>query len=214
MFVDYLLNLHEVCGPTLLVYASTQVPGPRIVSAPASDQQKGDLVALSLKVHKVNITVHERHHPLFTLENIVHLSYEEVVPHHLVLPGLVLLQLTALTSLKEVMRINICVINMSAQFFHHGRVVQLALPLFVLAGFPHHVLLQGAGQIIRVAKVEALTDVHLLEVVKILRLVFFVLARRVSEEGKQLDVFYRVNTVSQNFGHSLAFGDQHQVVTL
>ena len=88
MSVNYLLDLDPVGNIALMIDTSTQVACACVVSATSSYDHEREAVAAILEVFLVYIAMNDWHAPLFTLNTAIKVAYQEVVPHHLVVPWL------------------------------------------------------------------------------------------------------------------------------
>lgn len=76
-----------------MVDASLQVARPCEMPRSARYHRDRELVPSILEVFLVDVTVNDRHDPLFATHAPIEVPHQEVVPHHLAIPGLELLQL-------------------------------------------------------------------------------------------------------------------------
>ena len=91
LFKDYLLDLHKVCRATFLVDSTAEISCSSKVTAASSYQKKRKFVTWVLEILKVDRAVDDRHDPLLSLHQLVHVTHQKVIPHHLVFPWLMFL---------------------------------------------------------------------------------------------------------------------------
>lgn len=164
------------------------------------NKDKSELVPRVNEVPKIDTAVYYGHNPFFSLDNFVHVSDQKVVPHHLVLPRLMLLNRPRVPAQEEIMSVYIGVIRLRMVHIQISALVHVA-PIFLailLSDFPHNIFLQTPSKVIRVTKVKARIDLHLHEIVKIPVLVISVLRGSMPEHRYQLHIFHAVNRVSQD----------------
>ena len=71
-----------------MVDTSTEVASASVVPAAPSYDHEREAVTAILEVFLVYIAMNDWHAPLFTLDTAIEVTNQEVVPHHLVVPGL------------------------------------------------------------------------------------------------------------------------------
>jgi hypothetical protein len=170
-----LFDFDEIRWSALLVDPATQVASSSVVARSSCQQQQRDLVALVLKVFKVDPAVHNGKDPLFAFYDLIEIPDHKIVPHHLVLPRLVLLNRAGVAPREKVMSINICIVVSACV---DGGVHLL----IIFASQAHHIFLETARQVICIRKVESLVDLDLLKILDIsVFLVAILRGRRIKE---------------------------------
>ena len=210
--VQNLLDFHKISWSSLLIYTSPQVSSTSIVPAAPRNQQVSNLIACIFEILKTNWAMDHWDDPLFSLKNLVHVSDQKVVPHHLVLPWFMLLDWAWISAQEKVMRINIGIVIFLMEVIQNFWVVVDMLTLLLLADFSHDILLQRSCQIISVGKIKSLVYLHLLKVVDVSIFLLLVFVVSFVKQRHQLHVFNCVDWVAHYLCDSLAFRHQHDVV--
>ena len=96
MSVNYLLNLDPVGNIALMIDTSTKVASACVMSASPSNDHEREAISAILEVFLIYIAMNDWHAPLLTLDATIKVTNQEVVPHHLVVPGLECCQLLLL----------------------------------------------------------------------------------------------------------------------
>jgi len=141
MSVHDLLHFDKVSRSSLLVDSSSQVARACIVSRSASHKQERKFISSILKVLEVDAAVNDGQNPFLSLNNFVELSYQKVIPHHLIFPWFVLLDGARIFTLEEIMRINISIISLGIKLFEVGWLVETWDLCVFLSDFAHDVFL-------------------------------------------------------------------------
>ena len=196
--VCYLLNFNEVCRTPFLVDTSTKVPCSGKVSTSPSNQKKRKLITRIFKILEIDRSVNDRHDPLLTFNNFVHVSDQKVVPHHLILPRFVFLNRARVASQEKVMWVNIriVVLIMLIILFRHCE-LHILISYFAFSHLSHQVFLQWSCQIVGVWEIEPFVNLYLLKIVQISVFVVSMFTRLLAEHGHQLHIFDSINTVSK-----------------
>ena len=96
MSVDYLLDLDPIGYIALMINTSAEVPSSGVLTTAPSNDHEREAIASILEVFLVYVAMNHWHTPLLTLDTAIEVTYQEVVPHHLVVPGLECRQLLLL----------------------------------------------------------------------------------------------------------------------
>ena len=91
-----LFYLDPVGNVAFRIDASPQVSCPSIMSTPSSNEIEGESIAAIFVVLAVNEAMDDRGDPFVPFDALIKVTNQEVIPHHLALPRLVLLQLPIL----------------------------------------------------------------------------------------------------------------------
>lgn len=191
MAIDNLLDFDPICRPSFLINTSSEVTRTSVVSTTASDQSERELVASIDEVLEVDVAVDYWHHPLVTFQQLVQVSNQEIVPHHLVFPRFVLLDFlfvlllfvrsTGFTGLVHLStgrvhlvlfgwRIGLLAVGEEVICVDFGEVVNSEWSLVcqvVLPSLADHVFLERACQVIGVGEIKSFLNLDLHEYIQI-----------------------------------------------
>ena len=88
MSVNNLLDLDPIRNIAFMINTSTKIASTSVVPTATSNDHEREVVAAIMEILLVYIAMNDRHAPLFALDTAIEVAHEEVVPHHLVVPGL------------------------------------------------------------------------------------------------------------------------------